>query len=443
MMETAIPSFSDADKFARTAYALKRGVIETARGELLYAKVPEAILGEQYLIERAAGGPPCRAEVVAFSGEKALLSPFEDTCGISNHSSLQSIPVPSYTGAINQSPSGVFNCFGESLDGGPPCTAFLSPQEKRQGVVRVEHAERIMTGIHAIDLLTPLGRGQRLVLLSEAGVGKSTLLSQITQNVQADWVVVALCGERNREVSIFLEHVLGRDRMQHSSIFVATSGERGMRKRHAVHSATQLAAQLRAQGLHVLLIVDSLTRYARAIRDVSLAVGELPIRNGFTPSVYSDLPVLIERAGITEQGSITALYSLLTEETLGVDPFADEIKSLVDGHLRLDQTWALLGLRPAIDCSRSLSRWQDELQSSEERSIANRLRSVLIRLQNDKDAALFQRNLDPELEGILALKDSLLTRLSADRTSLSYSNFLDHIRALLDRIPSSLSPHHS
>jgi type III secretion protein N (ATPase) len=222
----------------------------------------------------------------------------------------------------------------------------------------------LITGVRSIDAFCTLGQGQRIGIFASAGVGKSTLLAMMARRAAADVIVVALVGERGREVREFVEDTLGFEGMERSIVVVATSDESSIVRQTAPFTATAIAEHFSEQGKNVLLIVDSLTRTARALRETSLAAGELPVRHGYTSSVYIQLPKLLERAGRSGNGSITALYTVLTNEEDDIDPLADEIKSLLDGHLVLRRELAARGVLPALDVTASVSRLFTRLHDS-------------------------------------------------------------------------------
>jgi FliI/YscN family ATPase len=273
-------------------------------------------------------------------------------------------------------------------------------------------AEPLATGIRTIDGFLTIGHGQRLGLFAPAGAGKSTLLGMIARNAVADATVIALVGERGREVNDFIHNILGPAGLKRCVLVVSTSDEAPVKRRLAPYTATAIAEYFRSQGLRVLLLVDSLTRTARAIREVGLSTGELPVSRGYTPSVYSELPQLIERTGNDEQGSITAIYTVLTEACQELDPLAEEVKSLLDGHIVLDNAIAQSGVRPAIDVVASVSRLAPALGSARCRSQAARLCQALGRLKKDKDILLFGGTPDRELKAALALEPELRKFLS-------------------------------
>lgn len=233
------------------------------------------------------------------------------------------------------------------------------------------------TGIKAIDGLLTFGEGQRVGVMAPAGVGKSTLMGMLARSQGFDVVVVALIGERGREVVEFLEQALGEESRQRSVLVCATSDKSAMERAHAAKAATTIAEYFRDQGQRVLLMMDSLTRYARALREIGLAAGELPARRGYPASVFADLPKLLERAGTSDKGSITAIYTLLAEDESLNDPITEEVRGILDGHILLSRKLAAKGHYPAIDVLASISRLMSQITSPDHQLAARTLRSLL------------------------------------------------------------------
>jgi type III secretion protein N (ATPase) len=288
-------------------------------------------------------------------------------------------------------------------------SSFISPMTNSPppALKRTPISEVVPTGIRVIDGLVPIGKGQRMGIFAPAGVGKSTLLGALARNTKCDVVVAALIGERGREVREFIDEVLGPDALARSVVVYATSDEPPARRMLAASTATAIAESFRAQGKHVLLMVDSLTRVARAIREVSLCMGELPVRQGYTPSVFTELPRLLERAGTNEHGAITALYTVLSSDENDTDVLREELLSLLDGHLCMTNQVALRGIRPAIDPTRSLSRLCPALSSTAELSAQTSVRTAIARLWKEKDMLMFGGTADESLKHLLSLEPTL------------------------------------
>jgi type III secretion protein N (ATPase) len=238
---------------------------------------------------------------------------------------------------------------------------------------------QVETGVRAIDGLLPIGRGQRIGVFAAAGGGKSTLLATLARQAKADAIVIALIGERGREVREFVEDNLGAEGLARSVVIVATSDRPALERARAAHAATAVAEGLRAQGRHVLLLMDSVTRFGRALREIGLATGEPPVRRGFPPSVFAELPRLFERTGTDATGAITGIYTVLLEDEED-DPIGEEVRSLLDGHVYLSRKLAARGHYPAIDILASQSRLMGQLTEAPQRAAASALRAHLAKL---------------------------------------------------------------
>ena len=261
--------------------------------------------------------------------------------------------------------------------------------------------KQAVTGVRVIDTLLPIAEGQRLGIFASAGTGKSTLLTSIAQHIKADVRVIALIGERGREVKEFVD-ALDEETRKRTVIVSATSDELPSKRMLAAYTAMAIAERYRAAGQHVLFMMDSLTRFARAARDVGLTAGEIPVRQGYPASVYTKLPQLIERAGTDAYGAITALFTVLTNQDGTEDPLADEIKSLLDGHFYLSNALVAKGIRPAIDLDRSISRVNDRLLTREQIGVQKTILRKVHRLVTDQDLLLFGGQPDEELAQIIA-----------------------------------------
>ncbi len=254
------------------------------------------------------------------------------------------------------------------------------------------------TGVRAIDTLLSVGIGQRLGIFAPAGAGKSSLLGMIASHCKADVIVLGLIGERGREVREFIEENLGDAGKARSVIVVSTSDRPAMERASAARTATAIAEGFREQGMSVLLLIDSVTRYARAVREIGLAVGEPSVRQGFTPSVFADLPRLFERSGNDDRGSITAFYAVLTDDDDGLDPIAEETRSILDGHIVLSRKLAERGHFPAIDVLASISRLATQLHTNAQMEKAHRLRTLLAKYQEIEflvQVGEYQKGSDP------------------------------------------------
>lgn len=362
------------------------GRLQHIGSTLLNAHLPGVFMGELCRLEPQGA----LAEVVGINGSEALLSPFGCTTGLKCGQKVVPLAQRHRVPVGDALMGRVIDGFGNPLDGGEalgaPWRDFdASPPS---ALTRQVIDQPLLTGIRAIDSVITCGEGQRVGIFSAAGVGKSTLLSMLCQAPGADINVLVLIGERGREVRELLEQTLGEEARKHSVIVVSTSDRPALERMRALFVATTIAEAFRDRGKKVLLLADSLTRYARAAREIGLAAGEIAIAGGYPPSVFAALPRLLERAGRAEHGSITAFYTVLVEADDMNEPLADEVRSLLDGHIVLSRRLAEAGYFPAIDVLASLSRIMPAITSSEHRTLANALRQ---RLSTYRDIELLVR----------------------------------------------------
>jgi FliI/YscN family ATPase len=336
----------------------RRGRVLAVRGILVRALLPEAHVGELCRIRRSPQDW-LECEVVGFDDEGVLLMPLGDVAEVPCDAIVEPL------GRVAEVPSGertrgrVLDALGRPLDRArlgelPPGESTPMLRTPPNPLDRPLIDQALETRVKAIDTCLPIGKGQRVGIFAGAGVGKSTLLSMLTRYVEADSVVLALIGERGRELNEFLLRDLGEEGRAKATVVVSTSDEPALLRLRAAYTATAIAEAARDRGENVLLLMDSVTRFARALREVGLAAGEMPAKGGYPPSVYATLPKLFERAGRTEQGSITGVYTVLVAgDEISREPVADEVMSLLDGHIVLSRK---LGRYPAIDVLQSKSR---------------------------------------------------------------------------------------
>ena len=378
---SSLPRLQDAVKQIDTRPV--RGRVTRAVGTLVHAVVPNVRIGELCTIADAQAGRSISAEVVGFTSKAVLLTPIGELHGLSTRSEV--IP----TGQTMTTPVGdallgrIIDSLGRALDGGAPINRRESVRPLH-GPAPNPLSRRLIdrsfsVGLRAIDGLLSCGEGQRLGIYGEPGSGKSWLLAQIVKNADADVAVIGLIGERGREVREFITRQLGEQGMKRSVLVVATSDKSPIERLKAAYVATSIAEHFRDNGRRVLLLIDSITRFARAAREIGLAAGEPSTRRGFPPSVFATLPQLIERAGMGEQGSITAFYTVLVEGDGTGDPVAEETRGVLDGHIVLSRSLASSGHFPAIDILASRSRLMDAVVSSEHGANAGKLRALLAR----------------------------------------------------------------
>ncbi len=360
---------------------IKGRVIQVV-GTIIKAVVPAVKVGEVCILRNPGEDFEMKAEVVGFSRDAALLTPLGDMYGISAYTEVTP------TGRAHMVPVGD-GLLGRVLDGlGRPLDADTmgplqadrfypvfadAPDPMRRRIIE----DPMPLGVRVIDSLLTCGEGQRMGIFAAAGGGKSTLLGMLVKGAAADVIVIALIGERGREVREFIEHELGEEGCRRSVIVCATSDKSSMERAKAAYVATAIAEYFRDQGRKVLFLMDSVTRFARAQREIGLAAGEPPTRRGFPPSVFATLPKLMERVGMNDRGSITALYTVLVEGDDMTEPIADETRSILDGHIVLSRSLAAANHYPAIDVLASTSRVQNRVVSRQHRAAAGRLRELM------------------------------------------------------------------
>ncbi len=357
-----------------------KGRVTKVVGTIIRAVVPGVKIGELVALKNPWEDWELRAEVVGLDKEDALLTPLGEILGVS--SSTEVIP----SGRTHRVPVGsqllgrVLGGLGEPIDGKGPIEpegyypVFAPPPNP---MVRKMIAEPLALGVRSLDSTLTCGQGQRMGIFAAAGGGKSTLLATVVRNCEADVIVLALIGERGREVREFIEKDLGEEGVRRSVLVVATSDRSSMERLKAAYVATAIAEYFRDQGQKVLFMMDSVTRFARAQREIGLAAGEPPTRRGFPPSVFATLPQLMERAGQSDKGSITALYTILVEGDDMTEPVADETRSILDGHIILSRKLAAANHYPAIDVLASVSRVFNSITTPQHQTSASRFRELM------------------------------------------------------------------
>lgn len=389
-----------------------QGHVTQVLGMLIEARVPNAAVGDLYRIEGPRGD--VLAEVVALKQREVVLMPFGNLSGLRVGAPLirdeDAWAVP-----VGDALRGrVIDAFGRPLDDKPlpvcgdrlPLFGLPLPTTERAPV-----EERMSLGVRALDAFIPVGRGQRLGIFAGPGVGKSVLLGMIAEAATADVVVMALVGERGREVGHFVDKVLGAGGMKNAVVVVATSDRPAPERVRAAFTATTIAEHFRSQGRSVLLFVDSLTRLCMAQREIGLAVGEPPATKGYPPSSFALLPTLLERAAPAKGGgSITGLYTVLVEGDDFREPVSDAARGLLDGHVMLSRRLAERGHFPAIDVLQSISRLEGDLATDRERRMTQRVRAWMARLEDAKDLlsiGAYRPGSDPELDTALAKRPQI------------------------------------
>ena len=355
------------------------GRVVNANGTTIRISGLDVSIGQTCRVYRPDCDWELRAEVIGVTDNGAILQPFGHLRGLSNDARVEIVGTAA-TVAVGQAMLGrIVNAAGEFIDGKPPpeltdrVPVMCQPPA---ALTRQPVDEIVSCGISVIDAMLTCGKGQRFGIFAPAGAGKSTLLGMLAANSTADINVVALIGERGREVLEFIETNLSATR-DRTVVVVATSDEPSLVRARAAYTATAIAEYFRDQGLHVQLLADSLTRYARALRDVGLAMGEPSTRSGFPPSVFSELPQLLERAGTNDRGAITAFYTMLVEDDDELDPIAEETVSILDGHIVLSRQLAMQAHYPAVDVLASVSRSMPGIVDGNHVAAAARARELI------------------------------------------------------------------
>lgn len=387
---------------ARPAWRWSGRVVE-ANGQTIEAEGPLCFVGECCEIV-GSDGRRHRAEVIGFRGRHVLAMPVEATQGIRYGDAVMAMGMTPGLAVGEQMQGRILNALGAPLDELPAVRAegvwpldgaVPHPMERRP------IKEPLQTGLRVLDGMLTVGRGQRIGIFGGSGVGKSTLIGMMTRNTAADITVVGLVGERGREVREFVEDSLGEEGRKRSVVLVSTSDQSPLLRMRAAMAATAVAEFYAARGKHVLLVLDSLTRYAMAAREIGLAAGEPPASKGYTPSVFARLAKLVERAGNFETGSITAFYTVLMEGDDQQDPVVDAVRSLLDGHVVLSRRMAAEGWYPPVDVLDSLSRLMPAVATPEHReraAIARRLLAAHARSEDLVRIGAYKAGTDEELD---------------------------------------------
>ena len=392
-----------------------KGKVIQVVGTIIKASVPGVKIGEVCILRNPWEDHEVQAEVVGFTKEAVLLTALGAMIGISGETEV--IP----TRRVQMVPVGR-NLLGRVLDGlGRPMDADTRGPLRPDGYYPVYAdppspldrriiSKPISLGVRAIDGLLTCGEGQRMGIFAAAGGGKSTLLAQIIRNTEAEVTVLALIGERGREVREFIEKDLGPEGLKKSVLVISTSDRSSMERLKAAYVATAIAESFRDKGMKVLLLMDSVTRFGRAQREIGLAAGEPPTRRGFPPSVFSELPRLMERAGNSSKGSITALYTVLVEGDDMTEPIADETRSILDGHIILSRKLAQKNHYPAIDVLQSVSRCQSAIIEKDHKAAAAKLREILAKYAEVElllKIGEYQKGADPSTDEAIAKIDAV------------------------------------
>jgi len=419
------------------------GRVMGAVGLLLEAQGPPARLGELCLIDRGRHEPPLPVEVVGFRNGRVLLTPLGELTGIAPGSEV--IPTRQMA-SVGVSPAllgRILDGLGNPIDGKPAPpheTHYPLLAEAPPALERPPLRTPLPMGVRAIDAMLTCAQGQRVGIFAGSGVGKSTLMGMLARNSAAEVNVIALIGERGREVREFIEDSLGEAGLQRSVLVVATSDQPAIVRQKAAFTATAIAEYFRDQGKQVLLMMDSLTRLAMAQREIGLSAGEPPAARGYTPSVFVLMPRLLERAGTNARGSITAFYTVLVDGDDLNDPIADTARAILDGHIVLSRTLTQQGHYPPIDVLASLSRVMPNIVVPEHLRAANQLRRLLAAYREAEDLiaiGAYQRGANPVVDAAMERIGAIRAFLRQAREESSpFEETLQRLYALVEGVPS-------
>ena len=380
------------------------GKIDKVIGMMIESIGPDCKVGDLCKIYDSPGGRFIKAEVVGFRSNKVLLMPYEDPEGISAGNLVETTNCPLTIEVSTHLVGRVINAIGVPIDGKDPVEDTVPMRVQSQvsnPLSRPRIQETLEFGVKAIDGLLTIGKGQRMGIFAGSGVGKSTLMGMIAKNIKADINVIALVGVRGREVREFLERDLGEEGLARSVLVIATSDQPPMQRMKCAMVATTIAEHFRDQGKDVLLMMDSLTRFAMAQREIGLATGEPPIARGYTPSIYSMMPKLLERTGNFEKGSITGIYTVLVEGDDTNEPISDTVRGIIDGHIVLSRKVAMRNHYPAIDILGSVSRLMSDIGEKDQIESAGKLRKLLSTYESNYDLVsigAYKSGTNPDLD---------------------------------------------
>ena len=409
-------------------------------GLLIASRGPAVAVGD-FCEVVTSGRRRVRTQVIGFRDGQVLSMPLEEIDGIQLHDRIIARREDAQVAVGPDLVGRVLDGFGKPLDRGEPirpAASYRLYQAPGSPLDREHIVHPISTGIRAIDTLTPVGTGQRMGIFGGSGVGKSTLLGAMARHNSADITVIALIGERNREVRGFLEHELGPDGRNRSVVVCSTSDRPAPLRVRACFVALAVAEYFRDQGANVLLIMDSVTRLAMAQREIGLAAGEPPSQKGYTPSVFNLLPRILERAGNFHRGSITGFFTVLVEGDDFNEPVCDAVRAILDGHIVLSRRMAAAGHYPAIDVLNSISRLGPKLSSPDHMAAARKLREALAIYQQSKDLidlGAYSSGSNPELDAAVRMQPEIAEFLKQDtQANAPFPDALARMKAIADKL---------
>lgn len=415
------------------------GKVKQVIGLVIESEGPAVGVGEMCYIYPRKTKRPIRAEVVGFRENTVLLMPLGEMAQIEPESE---VVASGHCMGIKVSPDllgRVLDGLGNPIDGKPPVVSehtYPVRNTPPHPLTRSRIVQPLATGIRAIDGLLTLGKGQRIGIFSGSGIGKSTLLGMVARYTNADVNVIALIGERGREVRDFIEKDLGPEGLQRSVVVVSTSDQPALVRIKGAEVATAVAEYFRDQGLNVMFMMDSVTRFAMAQREVGLAIGEPPATKGYTPSVFAQLPKLLERSGTSDKGTITGIYTVLVEADDMNEPVADTVRSILDGHIVLSRDLASSGHYPPIDVLSSISRLMTDVVDSRLCEHANKIREILNTYRNAQDLiniGAYVQGSNPRIDYALNMLDAVNSFLRQNRDDeTGFEETLARIRSMFN-----------
>ena len=388
MNPSSVINFDRYDALLERSLVKHLGKVTKVVGLTIESIGPEAKLNDLCIIKSNSGAGTVKAEVVGFRDDRVLLMPYDNVEGVGLGGWVENTGAPLQVSVSEE-------LLGKTLDGvGDPMNALQLSEDSRKYSVEASPPdplsrklidEVLPLGVKAVDGLITVGKGQRIGIFAGSGVGKSTLMGMFARNTKADINIIALIGERGREVREFIERDLGEEGMRRSVVVVATSDRPALIRNKAAKTATAIAEYFRDQGKDVLLMMDSLTRFSMAQREIGLASGEPPVSRGYPPSVYAEMPKLLERAGNSSRGSITGLYTVLVDADDFNEPITDTARGILDGHIVLSRAMAQKNHYPAIDILASISRVMSSITENDHKQVAGQLKNVLATYREAED----------------------------------------------------------
>ncbi|MBP5329729.1 MAG: FliI/YscN family ATPase [Spirochaetaceae bacterium] len=403
-----------------TETILFNGLVTRVRGMLIESNGPQSVIGEICYIKISRTGESIPAEVIGLDGKTVQLMAFGETKGIEIGCKVVATGSVLKVGVSRQLLGRVLDCMGKAADGKKeiaPETFYPAIASPPDPMSRRSIKKRIVTGIRAIDSLLAIGEGQRMGIFAGSGVGKSTLLGMIARNTNADVNVIALIGERGREVIDFLERDLGEEGLKRSVVVEATSDQSPLARIRGAYTATAIAEYFRDQGKNVMLMFDSVTRFAKAQREIGLAIGEPPATRGYTPSVFETLPKLLERSGTAQKGSITAFYTVLVDGDDMDEPISDTVRGILDGHVILSRRLAEARHYPAIDVLASISRLANRVSGEKTKEACAYVRKLMATYSESEDiinVGAYQKGSNPNIDLAIDAHESIDSFLEQD-----------------------------